>query len=164
MPDPTTPPAPLDLDELERVARAATPGPWLQPLEDEPRAIVAARSPEVSLLALDIDGMAVVDEEADATLIVAMRNSFESLISELRALRAAVEGQGNRITKVQAATLTDGMRYPDNGALYCRWCSAGPREGHESRCWYLEQVRRVDAAKALADELSKRPAPPEGKP
>jgi len=89
MPD-LTDPTPLDLDALEQVARAATPGPWRRPIQDEP-SLISDADGQGSLLGLTADDEAIVWLEADAALIVAMRNSFESLLAELRSLRAAGE-------------------------------------------------------------------------
>jgi len=77
----------LDLDALELLHQQATPGPWLQATHvDEPRAICAARSMRSSLLGLDRDGMAILDDEADAALIVALRNAAPALLEKARRL------------------------------------------------------------------------------
>lgn len=84
--------------ELARAASAASPGPWLQPLEDEQRAIVSAERPTLSLLGLDRDGMAIFDREADAKFVVVARAHAAEisvdaimLVDEVRRLRNCVE-------------------------------------------------------------------------
>lgn len=81
--------ATLNLNELEATEKAATPGPWLHPIEDEPRLISGPDGAE-SLLGLTSDGEAIVFEQNDARLIVAMRNGLSALIAEVRAARASL--------------------------------------------------------------------------
>lgn len=76
----------VDLDELTALAKAATPGPWLQPIQDEPRLVSGPDGAE-SLLGCTKDSEAIVWSESDAALIVAMRNSLDALLAELRAHR-----------------------------------------------------------------------------
>ncbi|NUP08429.1 MAG: hypothetical protein HOW73_20455 [Polyangiaceae bacterium] len=77
-----------ELDRLDAIEKAATVGPWDQAHHiEEQRAIVARALPCVSLLGLDVDGMAIVGEEVDAALIVEARNALRPLIEEVRKLR-----------------------------------------------------------------------------
>ncbi len=79
-----------NLAEIMALADAATPGPWLQAHHiGEPRALVSERDKSLSLLALDRDGMAIVDSEADARFIVAAREIVPAMAAELAAMRAA---------------------------------------------------------------------------
>jgi hypothetical protein len=76
--------------ELAAVVAEATPGSWLQPLEDEQRAIVSSRDPDASLLGLDRDGMAIFYREEDATFVVVARSSAPTLSTHALALVAEV--------------------------------------------------------------------------
>lgn len=74
------------LTELRRLEAAASRAPWLQPIEDEPR-LISDASGILSLLALTKDDEAIVGSDADATLIVAMRNGLGALLDELESAR-----------------------------------------------------------------------------
>lgn len=74
----------IDLDSIEARTKAASPGPWLQPLEDELGAIVSADRPAVSLLALDRDNMAIVASDDDAAFIVHAREDVPALCARVR--------------------------------------------------------------------------------
>ena len=71
----------IDLDDLERKAKAATPGPW-----EADYGAAAISGP---------NGFAIYDEgghsEEDAAFIVAARNSFLALIDRIRLLEAALK-------------------------------------------------------------------------
>ena len=96
----------LDLDRIEALVNAATPGPWRQATHvGEPRAIVAESRPMASLLALDVDGMAIVDSEADAALIVEACNAVHAMAAELRAARAEIERLTTERVYAQAQVL-----------------------------------------------------------
>jgi len=82
--------SPEEIARLRALCKAATPGPWLQPLEDERGAIVSAAEPEVSLLGLDRDRMAIFVNEADADLVVAARTAMPALLDEVERLKAEV--------------------------------------------------------------------------
>lgn len=100
----------MDLDEVERRAIkmkeasvAASHAPWLQPIDDERRAIVGGARPGDSLLSLDRDGMAIFAEERDADFAVIARNIGEllaldvlALVAEVRALRSRLQGRASR--------------------------------------------------------------------
>lgn len=58
-------------DELRRVASAATPGPWLQPIEDEPRLVSDSGGGDSLLGIIEKTGEAIVMERADADYIAA---------------------------------------------------------------------------------------------
>ena len=80
----------LTADELVVIrdrAAAATEGPWLQGEHvGEPRALCAASRPLVSLLGLDVDGMAIVESAADATFIAHAREDVPRLIAHALAV------------------------------------------------------------------------------
>lgn len=88
------------LAELERLEREATPN-WQQATHiDEPRALVSADRPMVSLLGLDRDGMAIFEDAEDCAVAVAARNALSDLVRELRQLRAiAMEADAYRATQ-----------------------------------------------------------------
>ena len=76
------------------VAENMTPGPWLTAEHvGEPRAIVAAEKPDLTLLGLDVDGMAIVSSRRDATGIVTLRNDAPAVIRDLIA-RLADQARG----------------------------------------------------------------------
>lgn len=100
----------VDLDELERLEREATPGPWelweehlyifAGPAEENgPGCLKGAR---VTICEADFDdgeweyqqaaerGNAVGSPESDFNLIAAARNALPDLLAELRTLRARV--------------------------------------------------------------------------
>lgn len=57
--------AKLDLDRIERDAKAATPGPYLLHPE-KPRVIVSAGNADLSLLGTDLDGWGIVWRKENA--------------------------------------------------------------------------------------------------
>lgn len=77
-----------ELDRLDALAQAATPGPWLTPEEagdsDDPR------------IPLDHEGMYVWPwhHEADMRLAYASRTAIPALVAEVRRLRALAEAAG----------------------------------------------------------------------
>lgn len=83
----------LDLDELERLANAATDGPW------------AAPSPRISHWRRDVcsittnDGMGIANNlvDTDAAFIARARTAVPELIAEVRRLREAL-GERNNMT------------------------------------------------------------------
>ena len=80
-----------------------------------------------------------------------------------RAALAARSEPPRVLTQVQAAILTDAMRYPDNEANHCRWCNAGASGPHWENCYFKRECERVDEARALVDVLRNRsalPSPP----
>jgi hypothetical protein len=83
-PDPRT-----AAEALLAAVEKMTAAPWSQAEHvGEPRAIVAVHSYYESLLGLDVDGMAIVDDVRDAAGIVALRNNADRII---RALLAEVD-------------------------------------------------------------------------
>ena len=91
----------VDLDELERLEREATPGPWKADTEDVGDCVVWA--PEIkdgdgdSSFVSNIGrsrigavGVAFDHEADDCRLIAATRNALPDLLAELRTLRARV--------------------------------------------------------------------------
>lgn len=87
----------VDVAELRRLLAKGTRGPWLQGTHvDEPRALVSIEALDVSLLGTDADGMAVVEDEADAALICAAINALPDLLDEVERLRDALEWYDDR--------------------------------------------------------------------
>lgn len=102
----------IDVGELASLARrtnvllvapGVTEGPWILPLEEEPRAVASARSPDTSILGLDRDGMAVFWSAGDAALVVHARAALPllaegvlAMAEEIRALRASAARGGPR--------------------------------------------------------------------
>lgn len=80
----------LDLDALERAARAATPGPWdFRTLENFGGNVVRYRDGD----RFDIERVAKAGLETNATFIAAANPAaILSLISDYRALQERVEG------------------------------------------------------------------------
>jgi hypothetical protein len=84
---------PTDLDELERLAAAATPGPW------------EAIRPRINIRIMAGDryvlesGPCGVRTEEDGQFIAAARAAVPALIAEVRRLRAQVEGHCDRMAK-----------------------------------------------------------------
>lgn len=76
-------------EEVLRLDQAATPGPWETPFGDG--ALAACQAPTESLLALDVDGMAVVGTFADAALIAAYRTAAPELAREVLQLQESLE-------------------------------------------------------------------------
>jgi hypothetical protein len=69
-----------EIRALREMEKAATPD-WKQALHiDEPRALVSAANPMVSLLGLDRDDMAIFDRAEDCAVAVALRNSAPALL------------------------------------------------------------------------------------
>ena len=113
----------IDLDELERLEKAATPGPWFAGTEDPDDVVIwhgpnrdwftNIADPKKGCVAFDFAG----DEKANAELIAALRNAAPALIARVRELEAEVEGRkqvqeraanwlkqrGLRIAKLEAA-------------------------------------------------------------
>ncbi len=83
-----------------------TPGPWLTGDHvDEPRAIVAAENPNLSLLGLDVDGMAIVSSKRDAAGIIALRNDAPPILRELLDRLCAAESENARMQAVHGDLL-----------------------------------------------------------
>src|SRR5690242_17103034 len=82
---------------IEARASNATPEPWLQPLEDERRAIAAANRPRVNLLGIDVDGMAVFENAASRAFSAHARTDVPALIAELRVMAAKFDGLSDEL-------------------------------------------------------------------
>jgi hypothetical protein len=65
--------------------------------------------------------------------------------------RPTPEDQQARIAAIQKA-----IRALDCGALHCRYCPAGSRNGwqHEAHCAYVESVKAVETAEQALDALA----------
>ncbi len=68
------------IEALEELEKAATPGEWRKPFEDG----ALAHERDKSLLAIDKDGMAIVNRPEDAALIAALRNAAPALLQAAR--------------------------------------------------------------------------------
>lgn len=82
-----------DLDELERLHRAATPAPWEAVLEHDGRGqpvcyyralVCFCANGERYVSVVQQDELRPTSYEADAALVAAMRNALPGLIAELR--------------------------------------------------------------------------------
>lgn len=80
----------LDLEPIENRLDAATPGPWLVH-PTYPRCLVSAAEPTMSLLALDVDNYAIVEDEHDASLIAHAPGDLAALVAEVKRLRAIIK-------------------------------------------------------------------------
>ncbi len=82
----------VELDELERLHKAATPS-WDRALMFVPegKALVSTLNRTESLLGLDVDGMAVFAKAEDAEVAVAARNALPELIAAARPLEWTTE-------------------------------------------------------------------------
>lgn len=111
------------LAEIEALAEAATPGPWLQSAHDD------NDYPTYDLVCdfLQQEDMYLVAEDMrveDAAFIAAARQAVPELVSEVRRLRAS------------HARLTAGDPYNDAG--YCKWCYGDYY--HKPDCAYTEAI------------------------
>lgn len=75
----------LDLEAIKARAAAATPGPWTGH-EEAGRVIVSASNSDLSLLALDVDGTAIVFSHADHAFICHARTDIPALVAEVERL------------------------------------------------------------------------------
>lgn len=78
----------LDLDELERVGKAATEGPW-ELFRDDGHWIQSANGRIVGDSSSEC--LSREQDTLNGTFIVAARNNWDALISEIRRLRQLVE-------------------------------------------------------------------------
>lgn len=82
----------LDLDELEALEKAATPGPWV--LDRETYVSTRYVSPDDDQLIADCDFVrpsSLRQSEANAAFIPAARNALPTLIARLRAAEARLQ-------------------------------------------------------------------------
>ena len=93
------PTEPLDLVALRALCDAASDGPWVLPYEDGAISRTwddrdQAQFPDddgiddISLCAVDEDGLGKIDRRADAAFITAAREALPVLIAEVERLRA----------------------------------------------------------------------------
>lgn len=90
---------PVDLDRLDALEKAATPGPWEWHFEDA--SVLAINGPghledhvlwaQVCPACQKSGGRCTAPSDADANAIVRLRNAYPAMSAELRALRAEVE-------------------------------------------------------------------------
>lgn len=78
------------LDELTTALARMTKGTWATH-DEVPRAIVSMDDPDMSLLAIDRDGMAVFDKTNDAEGVVALVNAAPALLAASAQLRDVTE-------------------------------------------------------------------------
>ena len=95
--------AELDYDELQRLADAATPGPWFQGRGNQrfekPREVYSKREPEEE----DSHDIATfVWSDEDAEFIVASRSAIPALLDRVRELEAERDAALSTIAKVEA--------------------------------------------------------------
>lgn len=77
-----------ELDELERKAKAATPGPWAtHPVLAQIDAFAAGLPLPVCQMLWPTEQRSEVETEANSEFIVASRNTIQRLISEIRERR-----------------------------------------------------------------------------
>lgn len=118
----------IDLDELERLEREATPGDWYWSKDDDYRAHYLISSPRLETV-LECDHCNEPDT-ADKNFIVALRNAAPALIAELRAAR-------ERIAELESPSKVD----PDLLQMAMR-IAAGHADASDA--WaLLEEVERL---------------------
>ncbi len=82
----------IDLEELERLLRVGTPGPWersTNPSRDT-RWVNAAEGDRDIVCDLDEADVSPAQQWDNAALIVALRNAVPELIAEIRSLKETV--------------------------------------------------------------------------
>lgn len=129
------------LEELEHLAKAATPGPWS--CKSVP-GLGGGRHNRPHIFAdgvcLPVASLSVIKGEEDAAFIVAARNAVPELVAENRALQERVR-ELERQRDYLAFELSSGGRDLsdcDHPHLPCEhrngyWCEAG--EEGQIRCW-----------------------------
>lgn len=130
----------VDLDELERLEREATPGPW----EWYGISLKAGRVEVLGPGESDSFGYGTIDvADADQDLIAAARNALPELIAELRTLRARVD-EMERDLDACRVDLVEAQHTVGEG-----WFAGGATlaEAIERKCRMLES----DAAKSAAE-------------
>lgn len=134
----------VDLDELERLEREATPGPW----EWNGIAIEAGRTDVLAPGESNSFGYGTIHiAEEDQNLIAALRNAAPSLFAELRTLRARVAEleRDARIGAVVRAEVADTNTYGHAPALVLAARAAGAGARGDYAIGYL--------LRAIADAL-----------
>lgn len=143
-------------DAIRARVDAATKGPWLQAHHvDEPRALIAADRPAESLLALDRDGMAIMDKVADAAFIASARSDVPALLDDLDAAEREIE----TLRAVAAAWAGEAAEHLDLLIFFfqrvgtCAYC--GHRDVKEDLPAHIEQCEKhpLGAAKKREAEL-----------
>lgn len=81
----------IDLDELDRLEKAATPGPWVDGLSQPGVRKIAISEHLNDEIATLYGGPDDIGDAPNATLIAAARNALPALIRELRAAREVVK-------------------------------------------------------------------------
>jgi hypothetical protein len=109
-----------DLDLLEKLEKRATPGPWEWRTD---RREIHARAQEeypahpgdwdddedriATVRVVESDGGAYGPTDADATLIVAMRNALPEMLEEMRAMRSGMLGIMKKLEEATNLLLGD---------------------------------------------------------
>lgn len=118
----------VDLDELERLARAATPGPYLYDGQlyifhgaKSPRAVGGVFADTADLdegenAVLRVRGVgARLDRDANGAFVAAAMNAASALVAEVRRLREALVSAEAAMTR--ALSIVDGESQRDADAL-----------------------------------------------
>jgi len=117
---------PTDLHALRRIESAMTPAPWQQALHiREPCALTTEADPHRSLLAVDRDGMGILDRKEDAAGIVALRNHAAAVFEELVELRRFVAG----LAAIEPEAIPPGMVLKQ-GTYHCPSCQIYSIDGN----------------------------------
>ena len=94
---------PIDLDRLQALHDAATPGPWEAVDCDNGKALLQ----RPHLLPRKVGHSTELSPGADSFLIVAMRNALPALLAEVRALREERERTEAALRRLSAHSLCD---------------------------------------------------------
>lgn len=105
----------IDLDELERLEREATPGPWVDDADDRPgqiRDVLLAYAKQHRVATAWGSAYTATNATEDASLIAAARNALPALIRIARAAKACVTNIGPQ--EDAALTRLDQMQQHDD--------------------------------------------------
>jgi hypothetical protein len=133
--------APVDLDELETLAKAATPGPWTHKSDINGLSNFVYKG---SGMRRQVARTLKLSDDSDAAFIAALNPAVAlALIAEVRAARAPVEaGVVTREHRKVAAAL---VRESDGNPSLAAWVSDGDvNEGN----WWICDACVMDAAQA----------------
>ena len=89
----------VDIDKLEALEKAATPGPW--EVEGRGDAWIAAPHPKLGSVPIVVPHVMQVADDLD--FIAEARNAFPELVREVRELRGIAEAAREQRAKVLAA-------------------------------------------------------------
>lgn len=117
----------IDLDELERLANAATPGPWIEDYTDHripyPFIHGPLSKPKGQLgVQLVVANLPISGREIhDMAFIAAARTAVPQLVARVRELEALL----------RKAEWTEN---PHGYGGWCLWCLGNPDDGHHPAC------------------------------